>query len=126
MKSILIIPLLILGSVAVVAQQPAVSSRLDSLIGAANRLGVFNGVALVAESSKVIYQQAFGYTNAGKDRLLSTDMRFYIGSIAKEFNSTGIVRLAEEGKLSLDDSVSRHVTGLPAWGDSIKIRNLLD
>jgi CubicO group peptidase (beta-lactamase class C family) len=126
MKSILIIPLFILGSVAAVAQQPAVSSRLDSLIGAANQMGVFNGVALVAESGKVIYQQAFGYTNAGKDRLLSTDMHFYIGSISKEFNSTGIVRLAEEGKLSLDDSVSRYVTGLPAWGDSIKIRNLLD
>jgi CubicO group peptidase (beta-lactamase class C family) len=108
------------------AQSATFVSRLDSLIRAANGIGVFNGVVLVAEDRRIIYQQAYGYADAQRKQPLSTGMRFYIGSVSKEFNSTGILRLKEEGKLSLDDSVSRYLEGLPAWAGKIRISHLLD
>ena len=54
----------------------------------------------------------------------TTSMRYSIGSVSKQFTATAILMLAEEGKLSLDDKVSRFVPGLTR-GDEISIRQLL-
>jgi len=51
-------------------------------------------------------------------------MRYSIGSISKQFTAAAILLLAEEGKLSLDDPVSKYVPGLTD-GDKITIRQLL-
>jgi CubicO group peptidase (beta-lactamase class C family) len=51
-------------------------------------------------------------------------MRYSIGSVSKQFTATAILMLAEEGKLSLDDPVSRFVPGLTR-GDEVTIRQLL-
>ena len=51
-------------------------------------------------------------------------MRYSIGSISKQFTAAAILMLAEEGKLSLDDPVSKYVPGLTE-GDKVTIRQLL-
>src|SRR5262249_12127275 len=51
-------------------------------------------------------------------------MRYSIGSVSKQFTATAILMLAEEGKLSLDDPVSRFAPELTGAG-SVKIRQLL-
>ena len=58
-------------------------------------------------------------------RLAATPaMRYSIGSISKQFTAAAILMLAEEGKLSLDDPVSKYVPGLTE-GDKVTIRELL-
>lgn len=52
------------------------------------------------------------------------EMRYSIGSISKQFTATGILLLAEEGKLSLDDPVSRFLPDLTRAGE-VRIRQLL-
>lgn len=106
------------------AQQTKVAN-IDTLIQRANRLGLFNGNVLVADHGKIIYKAAIGYADAGKTIRLTDQYRFHIGSIAKEFNAVGIMMLQEQGKLSLDDKVSRYLPQLPAWADKIRIINLL-
>src|SRR5271165_5556226 len=51
-------------------------------------------------------------------------MRYSIGSISKQFTAAAILMLAEEGKLSLDDPVSKYVSGLTR-GNEVTIRELL-
>lgn len=99
--------------------------KIDSFIRKANHSGLFNGNIEVVEHNKVIYKQAIGYTDASKKTKLTTEYRFHIGSIAKEFNAVGIMMLKEKGKLSLDDKVSKYIKGLPMWADQISIQNLL-
>jgi CubicO group peptidase (beta-lactamase class C family) len=43
----------------------------------------------------------------------TADTVFEIGSITKQFTATAIMMLAEQGKLSLDDKISKHVSGTP-------------
>jgi len=80
---------------------------------------------LISENGKTIYQQSFGVADASGTTKLNASFRFNIGSIAKEFNAAAIMMLKEKGKLSLSDKVSLYVKGLPKWGDSISILNLL-
>ncbi|QEM10446.1 serine hydrolase [Mucilaginibacter rubeus] len=116
--------MLALGTGKAFGQQSKVAN-IDTLIQRANRLGLFSGNVLVADHGKVIYKTAIGYADAAKTIRLTDQYRFHIGSIAKEFNAVGIMMLEEQGKLSLDDKVSKYLPQLPAWASKIRIINLL-
>ncbi|OOQ56480.1 serine hydrolase [Mucilaginibacter pedocola] len=98
---------------------------IDSMIQRTNRLGLFSGNILVVDGGKVVYKKCIGYTDAAKTAPLTDKYRFHIGSIAKEFNAVGIMMLQEQGKLSLDDKVSKFLPELPAWAAKVRIKNLL-
>ncbi|ASU33448.1 serine hydrolase domain-containing protein [Mucilaginibacter xinganensis] len=100
-------------------------AEIDSLIKSANRLGLFNGNVLVADNNHIIYKTAIGFADASKKTGLTESYRFHIGSIAKEFNAVGIMILQEQGKLSLDDRISKYLPGLPEWAGKISIKNLM-
>ncbi|MDF7811606.1 serine hydrolase [Hymenobacter sp. YC55] len=106
-------------------QTSSKATELDSLLRKAHRIGVFNGNVLVAERGKIIYRQAFGQADARAENRLTEAYRFHIGSIAKEFNAIGIMMLKEQGKLRLEDPISRFLPELPAWAGQVQIRHLL-
>lgn len=99
--------------------------NLDLLMKSANEIGIFNGNIIISEKGKIIYQNEFGYTDYTKSKKLSSKSTMPIGSIIKEFNSTGILFLVEKGKLNLDDKVSDYLTYLPNWANKIQIKHLL-
>ena len=93
--------------------------RLDSLFAAQKD---FNGVVLVAENGKPIYQKAFGYREFENQIPLQTTDIFELASVSKQFTAMIIMMLKEKGRLSYDDSVSKYLE-IPYKG--ITIRNLL-
>jgi CubicO group peptidase (beta-lactamase class C family) len=123
MKHVYILLYLLLVSGIASAQNK--TAIVDSMLSRTNHLGLFKGNVLVVDDNKIVYKGALGFTDASQTEKLTPAYRFHIGSIAKEFNAVGIMMLKEQGKLSLDDKVSKHLTGLPKWADRISIRNLL-
>ena len=120
--------LLLFISNFIIAQQTEnykTAELIDSLLKESNRRGIFNGSALVAKQGQVVYRGAIGYADASKNKPLNLNLRFNIGSISKEFDGMGIMILKEEGKLSLEDSLSSFFPDLPDWASRITIRNLL-
>ena len=120
-----LLPVLILFITYTGYGQKNKAAEIDSMVKRANKMGVFNGNVLVADRNKVIYRSSAGKADASGKTMLTTNYRFDIGSISKEFNGVGIMLLKEEGKLSLDDKVSKYLPELPAWANKITILNLL-
>lgn len=116
----------LISAVNCVAQASDKAGRIDSLIKAANRVGVFNGNILVAQKGKIIYSSAHGYANASKTKMLDTTLLFDIGSVSKEFNGVSIMLLKEKGKLTLDDPLSKFLPELPSWASKVKVRHLIN
>jgi CubicO group peptidase (beta-lactamase class C family) len=79
--------------------------QIDSLMKLSNQIGVFNGNVLVSKNNKIIYNSSFGFTDATKTNKLTSDYRFNIGSITKEFSAVALMQLQEQGKLQLNDKV---------------------
>jgi CubicO group peptidase (beta-lactamase class C family) len=101
------------------------STTLDSLI-APNFQGNVPGMAvLVASHGKVMYKKAFGSANIELGVPLSPDMVFKIGSISKQFTAVGVLRLAEQGKIHLTDSIQQYISDYPWKRHRITIENLL-
>ncbi|RYZ81312.1 MAG: class A beta-lactamase-related serine hydrolase, partial [Moraxellaceae bacterium] len=101
------------------------ATLINNYLKEANQSGLFNGNILIADHGKVIVKMAIGFADASKKIPLDTLYRFHIGSVAKEFDAVGIMMLQEQGKLSIDDKLSKFFPGLPAWAGKIAIRNLL-
>lgn len=117
--------MLIISLNTIARAQENKAATIDSLMHHANQLGLFNGNILVADHHKIVYKATMGFADAAQKTRLTEQYRFNIGSIAKEFNAVAIMMLKEQGKLSLDDKVSKYLTDFPAWANQITIKNLL-
>jgi D-alanyl-D-alanine carboxypeptidase len=78
----------------------------------------------IVKDGRIAYVKAYGDAKVSPRVPAAPAMRYSIGSNSKQFTATGILMLAEEGKLSLDDPVSRFVPDLTRAGD-VKVRQLL-
>lgn len=107
------------------AQNDRAAALINTFLEEANRSGVFNGNILIADRGKVIVRKAIGYADASKNIPLTISYRFHIGSVSKEFDAVGIMMLQEQGKLSMNDKVSKFFPELPAWAKKISVKNLL-
>lgn len=85
----------------------------------------FSGVLLVAKDGKPVLSRAWG--NANESAKNTLDTKFNIGSINKVFTKKAIEQLAAAGKLSMTDTIRKHLPDYPsAVADKITIRQLLD
>ncbi len=98
------------------------AEKIKSLIDTITANKAFNGVILIAENGKPVYENAIGYrTYADKKPLQKTDV-FELASVSKQFCATVIMQLKEKGLLNYDDLVEKYLD-IPYKG--ITIRNLL-
>jgi len=78
----------------------------------------------IVQGGRIVYSRAYGKAQLESGKAAAPEMRYSIGSISKQFTSTAILLLAEEGKLSLDDPVAKYVPGTTR-GNEITIRQVL-
>jgi CubicO group peptidase (beta-lactamase class C family) len=101
---------------------------LDAVAGFAQKLvdtDHFSGVMLLAKDGKPVLSRAWGMANESEKN--SLDTKFNIGSINKVFTKRAIEQLVAAGKVSLDDTIRKHLPDFPlAAADKITIRQLLD
>jgi CubicO group peptidase (beta-lactamase class C family) len=105
-------------------QTDSISQKLDEYLLSANKFYKFNGGILVAEKGEIILEKAYGWKNVAAKTLNDTNTIFQIGSNTKPFTATTILKLQEEGKLSVNDKLTKY---FPAYkyADKITIENLL-
>ncbi|MEO6917087.1 MAG: serine hydrolase domain-containing protein, partial [Chitinophagaceae bacterium] len=106
------------------ANSQNMASEIDSLLTTYQLADQFNGTALVALNGKPLLIKGYGQKDALNNKPNTENTVFQIGSITKQFTSTVILKLQEEGKLSVKDKLSKYFPGYPK-GDSVTIENLL-
>jgi CubicO group peptidase (beta-lactamase class C family) len=79
----------------------------------------------VARNRTMILSKGYGLAEIEHDAKANGDSMFRMGSITKQFTAAAIMRLVEQGKISLDDAITKHVTGYNTQGRAITIRHLL-
>ncbi|PYQ95014.1 MAG: serine hydrolase, partial [Acidobacteria bacterium] len=72
-----------------------------------NRLA--GAVALVLRDGQTVYERAFGWSDKEAGRRMTTDTIFRIASQTKAITSAAILSLVEEGKIGINEPVSRHI-----------------
>ncbi len=102
------------------------AKELETFVQKLADADVFSGTVLLAKNGQPIFKKAYGVANKDFNVPNRIDTKFNLGSMNKMFTSVAVAQLAEQGKLSLDDPLSKFVE-FPnkEAADKIKIKHLL-
>lgn len=102
------------------------ADNVDDAIKAAMTQQKIPGVALlITRHDKVMKTAAYGMSDLELGVPMKSNMLFESGSIGKTFTSAIIMQLWEQGKIGLDDPISKYIEQSPKTWKDIKIRNML-
>ena len=118
--SLVLLVLLVATTVVVRADET------DDFIRAQMKSQNIPGLALaVIKNGEIIKTAGYGSANLKLNAPVSPDTVFHIGSIGKQFVAAGIMLLVQDGRLGLDDPISKHLEEIPATWNAMTIRHLL-
>lgn len=108
------------------AQDTAVlAAKADALLNSYANAGRLQGSALVAKDGKIILAKGYGLANIELDVANKPETKFRLGSITKQFTATLILQLQEQGKLNVNDPISKYIPNSPETWKDITIHHLL-
>ncbi|MEO8087141.1 MAG: serine hydrolase [Bacteroidota bacterium] len=123
MKKQLLPVLLFLISLNLAAQDNKPALINDLLVK--EEAGGFSGTVLVASKGQVLYENGIGLADRESKRKQTAETVFSIGSITKQFTAAAIMKLEADGKLSVNDPLSKFFPDVPADKKDITVHQLL-
>ena len=101
-------------------------ATLDPILEAAYPADQPGASVLIAKNGKAIYRKAFGMANLELGVPMKPENVFEIGSVTKQFTSVSILMLMEQGKLTLQDDITKFLPDYPTHGHKISVHQLLN
>jgi len=102
------------------------ADKIDDFVKAEMEKQHVPGVSIVVvKDMKIIKMAGYGLANVELNVPAKPETVYKIGSVSKQFIATGIMLLVQEGRISLDDHVSKFLDGTPDTWKAITVRHLL-
>ncbi|WP_026135414.1 serine hydrolase domain-containing protein [Nafulsella turpanensis] len=108
------------------AEFERIATMTDSLVGLFIESGQVPGmVVAIAKNGQPVFSRAYGKADVEIDADASLETVFGIASVTKQFTAAAILRLVEEGRLSLSDPITKYLPDYPVQGHQVSIHHLL-
>lgn len=88
-------------------------------------MNAFMGTVLVVEGDRVLLDKGYGMADLEWGNANAPDVKFRLGSLTKQFTATLVLLLEQDGKLKIDDPVSKYLPDTPKAWEKITLANLL-
>ena len=108
------------------AADDSLAARVDRVFARMDRPDSPGCAVGASRNGATLYTRGYGSANLEYGVPITAASVFESGSVAKQFTASAIVLLAQQGKLALDDDVRKYVPEVPNFGETIRIRNLLN
>ena len=119
--------LALLLSAAPAAALPAdFKAKADKMLADAYAANGPGAAVIVTENGKTVYAAGRGLADVERKVAITPETHFRLGSITKQFTAAAIMKLVEQGKISLDDPLSKYLPDYPAASASATVRQLLN
>jgi len=103
---------------------PPPAQRVEAFFSRLAEMNIPGLAVLVAQDGKVLFEMGYGLADRGRHLPVTPQTQFRIGSITKQFTAASILKLQEQGKLSVTDKLSKYIPDFPR-GDEVTLRHLL-
>lgn len=122
---------LALPAVSARAQTPVpratIARAVDSLADETLRGGKAPALSIaVVRGGDTIVMKGYGMADLENDVPATAQTVYRIGSVTKQFTSAAVMQLVEQGKIGLDDEITKYIPGFPTRGRRILVRHLLN
>lgn len=103
----------------------ALAAKIDALIAPHYEASAPGATVIVTKDGKTVLRKAYGMADVGAKKPMQPETSLRLGSITKQFTAVAILMLADEGKLSLSDPITKFLPDYPMQGKTITIEHLL-
>lgn len=100
-------------------------ARIDKALSATYKADAPGITIIVVKDGKTLLRKGYGLADVAQRRPLTPDTVLHIASITKQFTSTAVLMLVDEGKIKLDDDITVYLPDYPTHGKKISIEHLL-
>ncbi|MDO8501094.1 MAG: serine hydrolase domain-containing protein [Gemmatimonadaceae bacterium] len=119
----------LIASTAVGASGQTADPRLKATVDSVatqvlQSTGVPSASVAIVQHGRIVFAKAYGAARLEPRTTATSDMRYAVGSISKQFTASAMLLLLQEGKLKLEDPVGKYVPGL-SRGNEVTIRQIL-
>ncbi len=108
-----------------VAPTNPLADQLDAYLSRMVQAGRFQGSVLVARNGTILLSKGYGWANRAQQVPNTSQTRFRLASVSKQFTAMAIMHLQAQGKLSVHDSICDYLANCPAHWRPITIHHLL-
>ena len=117
----------LLGLLLMTRLLPAPADPADDYIRAQMARRHIPGMTVaVALNGRIIKLRGYGLASLELNAPAKADTVYPLGSVSKQFTAVGVVLLTREGKVGLDDPISKYLSDLPSAWQAITVRQLLN
>ena len=118
------IMLFVLGVTALAQAEPVTQARIKQVVTKVMQEKHIPGLSIAVSMPSETIEESYGLANVEYQQPVEKDSIFEIGSISKTFTAIGILMLQEEGKLSVNDKITKYFPQYPGWSE-ITLKHLL-
>lgn len=123
--TVLILSALLVGATLASAQTSLDSSVTEYIKAEMQRQHIPGLALLIKKDGQIIRAEGFGLANVELQVPVKPETIFQSGSVGKQFTATAVMMLVDEGKIRLDDSLTRYFPDAPATWNKVTVRELL-
>lgn len=109
-----------------VAKDPQLSAQVDALYGYYDAPHTPGAIVAVLQRGEVVHLRGYGHANREFDAPWTPDTLYTFFSTTKAMTCLALIRLADQGKLSLDDEIQAWLPDFPRFGHAVTVRHLLN
>jgi CubicO group peptidase (beta-lactamase class C family) len=105
--------------------QDSVIKKIDLILSEWDKTNSPGCSLAIVKDGTIIYKRGYGMSNLEYNIAITPASIFHVASISKQFTAAAILRLAQEGKLSLDDDIRKYIPEVPDLGHPITFNHLI-
>lgn len=102
------------------------SAQVDALMGQLVQGDSPGAAVIVIKDGRVLHKKGYGYANLETKTPITPDTAFDLASVSKQFTAMAVMILAERGKLSFDDPLTKFFPQFADYARKITVRHLLN
>jgi CubicO group peptidase (beta-lactamase class C family) len=99
--------------------------KIHAMLSTLFKPDVPGAAVIVTKNGKTVFRKGYGMANIEHDIPIQPHMVFRIGSMTKQFTAVSILMLVEQGKVNLDDEITKFLPDYPTQGQKITVEHLL-
>ncbi|MGZ5453590.1 MAG: serine hydrolase [Candidatus Aminicenantales bacterium] len=107
------------------APQGDLAAKIDAIMAGIYKPGEPGAAIIVRKDGQTVFRKGYGTADLELGVPIEPDMVFRLGSITKQFTAVSILMLAQEGKLGLQDEITKFLPDYPKQGKRITVEHLL-
>jgi len=105
---------------------PGINERVENVFSEFHRMDRPGGAIVVVKDGEVVFKNGYCLASMEHPLPITPDTVMDTVEISRPVTAMAIFMLEDQGKLSLDDDIRKHIPELPDWGKTVTLRHLLD